>query len=161
MKRVWKISETAQSELSLLKPKTLISKTPFLFTNNILIKTQINRFLLADYYCSQPNISSNPYPNIIGLFENRWSNADIQAKQELVHMISVLRDELIGVSKNGQNEIFRVLDEKGSSLFRVYANGDAFVELVKQLESWPCCALEVTSFSPFCDYDIEFDVFVV
>lgn len=76
MKRVWKISETAQSELPLLKPKPL-----FLF------------------------------------------------------------------SKNGQNEIFRVLDEKGSSLFRVYATGDAFVELIKQLEPWPRCALQVTSFS--------------
>lgn len=145
MKRVWKISETAQSEFSLLKPnpKTLFSKTPFLITNNYFIKTPIKSLFLADHYCSQPSISSNPFPNIIGLFENRWANADIQAKQELEHKVSVLRDELIRVSKNGQNVIFRVLDEKGSCLFRVYANGDAFVELVKQLECWPRCALQV------------------
>lgn len=104
-------------------------------------------FFLADHYCFQPTINSNSFPNIIGLFEIRWSDADIQAKQELVHKVSVLRDELIRVSNNGQNEIFRVLDEKGSSLFRVYANGDAFVELIKQLEPWPRCALQVTSFS--------------
>lgn len=148
MRRVWKISETAQSELSLLKPKpkTLFSKTPFLYTNNIFFKTPINRLFLADHYCSQPNISSNPFPNNIGLVANRWSDADIQARQELLHKVSMLRDELIRVSENGQNEIFRVLDEKGRSLFRGYADGYAFVELVKQLEPWSRCALQVTSF---------------
>ncbi|KAL8100875.1 pentatricopeptide repeat-containing protein At2g30780-like [Apium graveolens] len=142
MKRVWKISETAHSELPLLKPKpkTLFSITPFIITHNTFTKTPINRLFFADHYCSQPNINSNPFPKITGLFENRGCNVDIQ---ELVHEVSLLRDELIRVSKYGRNVIFRVLDEKGSSLFRDYGNGDAFVELVKQLERWPRCALQV------------------
>ncbi|KAL1832886.1 hypothetical protein ACET3Z_002537 [Daucus carota] len=144
MKRVWKISsESAQSKLSLLKHKTLFSKTPFLITNNSFIKLRFNWLFLAHSYCSQSAVHSNAFPNIVGLFDNRWSNAEIQSKQDLVQKVSVLRDELIWVSGYGQNEIFRVLDEKGRWFFKGCANGNAFVELLRQLESWPRCALEV------------------
>ena len=148
MKRVWKISsESAQSKLSLLKHKTLFSKTPFLITNNSFIKLRFNWLFLAHSNCSQSAVHSNAFPNIVGLFDNRWSNAEIQSKQDLVQKVSVLRDELIWVSGYGQNEIFRVLDEKGRWFFKGCANGNAFVELLRQLESWPRCALEVKKIS--------------
>lgn len=154
MKRVWKLSETGHTELIILrafitKPKNLVSQTPFLITNNP-ITTSTNRFSLKDSFYSHPHLNSIPFPNIIGLFSDRLSHNELQAKEDLIHKASVLRNELISVDDCRQDLIFRVLDEKANSWFKCYDDGAAFVELLRQLEFLPRCALEVTFFAPFC-----------
>ncbi|KAL8089421.1 pentatricopeptide repeat-containing protein At2g30780-like [Apium graveolens] len=147
MKRVWKLSETAQSELTTLrtfitKPKITVSQTPHLITTNP-ITTSTTRFSLKDSFNSHFNSNSIPFPNIIGLFSDRLSHNEMQAKEDLIYKASLLRNELIGVDDCRQDLIFKVLDEKGSSWFKCYDDGAAFVELLRQLESFPHCALEV------------------
>ncbi|KAK1357010.1 Pentatricopeptide repeat-containing protein [Heracleum sosnowskyi] len=147
MKRVWKLSESAESKLMtfrtlITKPKNTVSQTPYLITTNP-ITTSTHRFSLKDSFHSHPNLNSIPFPNIIGLFSDRLSHNEMQAKEDLIHKASVLRNELIRVDDFRQDLIFRVLDEKGSSWFKCYDDGAAFVELLRQLEFSPRCAVEV------------------
>lgn len=156
MKRVLKLTESAQSEFITLrtfitKPKNLVSQTPFLITT-IPITTSTHRFSLKDSFHSHPNFNSIPFPNIIGLFSDRLSHYEMQAKEDLIYKASVLRNELIQVDDCRQDLIFRVLDEKGCSWFKCYDDGAAFVELLRQLEFVPRCALEVTFLALFCDF---------
>ncbi|KAL1827397.1 hypothetical protein ACET3Z_005809 [Daucus carota] len=147
MKRVLKLSESAQTDLIALrtfitKPKIILPQTPFLITNNP-ITTSTTRFSLKDSFYSQPSLNSIPFPNIIGLFSDRLSVNEIQAKEDLINKASVLRNELIRVEGSREDLIFRLLDEKGTSWFKCFDDGAAFVELLRQLESYPRCALQV------------------
>ncbi|CAL5433129.1 unnamed protein product [Camellia sinensis] len=140
MKRVWRISDAAQAELFLhrssAKPKTLTNPLP------ILSKISTQRFIRELYASQNPKPSSLSFPNIIGLFANKWSCADIRAREDLCVKVSLLRDELLQ-SVDDADEIVRVLEEKGVSLFKIHSDGSAFVELLNQLRSWPPLAIEV------------------
>lgn len=79
---------------------------------------------------------------MIGLFSDKHSELDLRVREELRGKVSQLRDELVP-SGDDSDMVVRVLEEKGESLFRSYSNGSAFVELLKQLSSWPYLALQV------------------
>ncbi|KAM7521540.1 hypothetical protein LguiA_011442 [Lonicera macranthoides] len=150
MKRVWKISETAQAELFLLhhrcssKPKTLTS--PLLSNknnNNNFTRSSSRRFIRYSYLQSS-STTTESFSNIINLFVDRdkWMHANARARENLNNKVSELRDELLQTVEEGE-EFFSVLEEKGDSLFRSYPDGSALVELLKQLDSCPQLALEV------------------
>ncbi|KAA8543183.1 hypothetical protein F0562_021322 [Nyssa sinensis] len=139
MKRVWKISDTAQAELFLhrcsAKPKTLM--TPL--AN--LTRTSTRRFIRE--VCTQTPSSPNSFASIIDLFADKWwIYADTRARKDLSSKVSQLRDELLQ-TVDDYDQIGSILEEKGASLFRSYSDGSALVELLKQLASWPHLALEV------------------
>ena len=116
MRRVWK------SDLTRTKPKTLIPDFPNL-TRVTHTRTPLQGPL---------NIAS-----LIGLFADKHPESE-----ELRGKASLLRDELVG-SCDDAGKVVRVLEEKGETFFRTYSNGSAFVELMKQLSSWPSVALQV------------------
>lgn len=143
MKRVWKISDAAQSELFLhrtsAKTKPLTPNHSYLF--NTSIRTSTNRFI-REICHSNPSFSSHPFPNIIGLFSDRLCDADVKDKEDLITKVSKLRDELVQ-NEDKNEQILLVLDEKGSALLRSYSDGAAFVELLHQLDSSRQLAFEV------------------
>ncbi|GFY98758.1 hypothetical protein Acr_13g0001590 [Actinidia rufa] len=81
-------------------------------------------------------------PNVVGLFADKWSHADARAREDLLAKVSKLRDELVSNFDDG-DEIARILEANGVSLFDSYSDGSAFVELLKQLCSSPSLALDV------------------
>lgn len=139
MKRLWKISDAAQAEMLLPKPKTLPA-SPFLLT---LTNCPIYRFTTG-----LVNAPVNPsFPTIVGLFFDKLA-PDSSARDDLRNKVVQLRDELVRnvEEESGQfcmDKIESVLEEKGKSLFRSYSDGSACVELLKQLHSKPHLALEV------------------
>ncbi|KAG5567639.1 hypothetical protein RHGRI_002991 [Rhododendron griersonianum] len=140
MKRVWRIKSdaaAAQSELSFLH-RTNPTKKP-LPNPTLLARTSAQRF-----YSSQSNpCPNNSFPNIVGLFADKWSyNPDSRAREDLCTKVSRLRDELL-FNADSSDRIVRVLEGLGEPLFRGYSDGSAFVELLKQLRSSPSLALEV------------------
>jgi len=148
MKRVWKITDAAaQAELfCFTKPKTLASSSsssPFNFT---LTKSPNYAFATRDL---NPHHSSKyTFPtNILSLFADKLAPSDSSAKEDLRNKVTRLKEELVLRFEDSEDYVFRVLEEKGASLFRSYSDGSAFIELLKQLSSWPHLALEV--FFPF------------
>lgn len=144
MKRVWRIKSdaaAAQSELSFLH-RTNPTKKP-LPNPTLLARTSAQRF-----YSSQSNqCPNNSFPNIVGLFADKWSyNPDSRAREDLCTKVSRLRDELL-FNADSSDRIVRVLEGLGEPLFRGYSDGSAFVELLKQLRSSPSLALEVMFFT--------------
>lgn len=144
MKRVWKITDAAaQAELfCFTKPKTLASSSsssPFNFT---LTKSPNYAFATRDL---NPHHSSKyTFPtNILSLFADKLAPSDSSAKEDLRNKVTRLKEELVLRFEDSEDYVFRVLEEKGASLFRSYSDGSAFIELLKQLSSWPHLALEV------------------
>lgn len=80
--------------------------------------------------------------DLVGLFTDKISVSDARAREDLCNRVAILKDELVRNVEDSDG-VSRVLDEKGSVLFRGYSDGSAFVELLKQLNSWPHLALEV------------------
>ncbi|ONH93741.1 hypothetical protein PRUPE_8G249700 [Prunus persica] len=146
MKRVWKLSDAAQSEL--LCRHRCSSKTKTLPPYNLTLTNSPNyrftRDVNAQNHSSSSPSSSSPtsFPSIIGLFIDKPSPQDLRAREDLVHKVTQLRDELVQNSGDS-DEFVRVLEEKGSSFFSSYGNGYAVVELMNQLRSWPHLAVEV------------------
>ncbi|KAI5316060.1 hypothetical protein L3X38_045236 [Prunus dulcis] len=146
MKRVWKLSDAAQSEL--LCRHRCSSKTKTLPPYNLTLTNSPNyrftRDVNAQNHSSSSPSSSSPtsFPSIIGLFIDKPSPQDLRAREDLVHKVTQLRDELVQ-NIGDSDEFVRVLEEKGSSFFSSYGNGYAVVELMNQLRSWPHLAVEV------------------
>ncbi|CAB4281465.1 unnamed protein product [Prunus armeniaca] len=146
MKRVWKLSDAAQSEL--LCRHRCSSKTKALPPYNLTLTNSPNyrftRDVTAQNHSSSSPYSSSPtsFSSIIGLFSDKPSPQDLRAREDLVHKVTQLRDELVQ-NIGDCDEFVRVLEEKGSSFFSSYGNGYAVVELMNQLRSWPHLAVEV------------------
>ena len=148
MKRVWKITDAAaQAELfCFTKPKTLASpssSSPFNFT---LTKSPNYCFATRDLNPHHSGKSTFP-TNLLSLFADKLAPSDSSAKEDLRNKVTRLKEELVLSFEDSEDYVFRVLEEKGASLFRSYSDGSAFIELLKQLSSWPHLALEV--FFPF------------
>lgn len=139
MKRVFKISDTAQAELfCFAKTKTLTS-SPFIFTltksPNHLVKTR-------DLNVQTQNPSKANFYNIVRLFLDKFSSSNSRAREDLRNKVAQLKLKLV-LNIEDTDKIAGVLKENGVSLFRSYSDGSACVELLKQLSSWPYLALEV------------------
>lgn len=120
LKRVWRISDASQSELFIhlhrfpSNPKTL--KPPF------------------------ANVK-NSYQSIVNLFAHKDSYADTKPN-DIYTKVSQLKHELLRKKENS-DEIVRVLEDKGGSLFTGHSDGSTLVYLLKQLRSSPTLAIEV------------------
>ncbi|KAJ9187705.1 hypothetical protein P3X46_003129 [Hevea brasiliensis] len=125
MKRVFKISDAVQAELLSRRRLPTVSHTlaPFTFT---LTKSLVYR--LAREH-GQTLLPANVVPNVIALLSNKFSQVETNDWNDLRAKVSHLRDEL-------------VLGEKRDLLFGMYTDGSAFIELLKQLVSWPHLAVE-------------------
>nr|POE64767.1 pentatricopeptide repeat-containing protein [Quercus suber] len=145
MKRVWKITDAAaQAEFfCFTKPKTLASSSssssPFNFT---LTKSPNYGFASRDLNPHHSSKSTFP-TNILSLFVDKLAPSDSPAKEDLRNKVTRLKEELVLSFEDSEDYVFRVLEEKGASLIRSYSDGSAFIELLKQLSSWPHLALEV------------------
>lgn len=139
MKRVWKISDVAQAEVLVHRSsaKLKIKATPL----PSLTRASNSRFK-REIYSPTRSLCPNAFPNIIGLFTDKLSPWDLKAREDLRHKVSQLRDELL-VNVDDSDGIIQVLEEKGISLFTIYSDGSALVELLNQLRSWPQLSLEV------------------
>ncbi|KAF4357685.1 hypothetical protein F8388_007221 [Cannabis sativa] len=144
MKRVWKISHLAQSQLlchhgcfsSAAKRKT---PTPFAFPVNEFPNYGFIRDFNAD---THPPPSSGFPPEVIGLFSLNQSHQDSTHWEDLTRKVTQLRDELL-MNDDDSDSAIRLLEEKGDSLIGNCAVGYPVVELLKQLDSRPRLALKV------------------
>ncbi|XP_062086472.1 pentatricopeptide repeat-containing protein At2g30780 isoform X1 [Humulus lupulus] len=146
MKRVWKISQSAQAQLlchhgcssSAAKPKTLM---PFAFPTNEFPNYGFIRDLNAETHPPPPSSPGFP-PEIIGLFSlNQW-HQDSRHWEDLTRKVTQLRDELFLIDDDSDNSI-RLLEEKGDTLLRSCTVGYPVLELLKQLDSRPRLALKM------------------
>ncbi|CAN6693867.1 unnamed protein product [Malus baccata var. baccata] len=154
MKRVWKLSDAAQSELlsrhrssaAAAASKTL-QHPPYAFTLTNSPSYRLTRDVNAQTHSSSAAAPSSSSPlismsSIIDLFRDKPSPQDLRAREDLARTASELRDEL--VQNIGDSEkIVRVLEEKGCSSLWEWKDGLGVVELLNQLRSWPQLALEV------------------
>lgn len=101
----------------------------------------------AQSYSSSSSSSQYVWPNVIGLFSGKWNYSDSLLANDLRDKVSKLRDELVMHSGDVEN-LHKVLEEKGVSLFRKYRDGSAVVELLTQLSSSPQLAIEVHFLTP-------------
>ncbi|KAJ8898707.1 hypothetical protein K2173_004741 [Erythroxylum novogranatense] len=143
MKRVCSISDATQPDMlgSLYKSFSKARlPTPHIFT---LTKSP-NHWFARDL-CAQSDAGSQPTrvsSNIIALFSDSFSRRDDKYSEDLRKTVSGLADEVVQ-NVGDFDKVFGILDEKREPLFRKYRDGSAFVELLKQLGSWPNLALEV------------------
>lgn len=90
---------------------------------------------------------SNQFPNIIGLFSDKWGGDFGTDKGDVVSKVTKLKDELVEIREYG-DRVLGVLDEKGAALFgHSDNNGDALVELLHMLDNEHQLSLEVLLFS--------------
>ncbi|KAM5563854.1 pentatricopeptide repeat-containing protein [Rosa sericea] len=148
MKRIWRLSDAAQSELFSRhrcspKPKTL---TPYTYTLTNSANFRFTRDVVND--AQNPSPSPSPPPNsfssVITLFTDQPSPQEIRAREDLARKVNHLRAEL--VQSAGESEkIVRVLEDKGCEFLWSYNFKDVIpiVELMHQLRHWPHLALEV------------------
>ncbi|KAJ4727562.1 putative Pentatricopeptide repeat-containing protein [Melia azedarach] len=132
MKRVWKLSDVAPTELHrhYSKPKTLSPLS--LFTLTTSSNNRCTRGLCAP-------TTNSAFTRVIKLLTEKLAYPDTRVREDLVRTVSVLRDELV----ENVDDLDRVLDDKGLSLFRRHSDGSAFIELMNQLGSSPKLAIEV------------------
>ncbi|KAH7838229.1 hypothetical protein Vadar_023770 [Vaccinium darrowii] len=136
LKRVWTISDTSQSELFIhlhrfpSNPKT--RKPPFANVKNSYQSIVKN---------SYQSIVKNSYQSIVNLFAHEDSYADTKPN-DIYTKVSKLKHELLRKKENS-DEIVRVLEDKGGSLFTGHSDGSTLVYLLKQLRSSPTLAIEV------------------
>lgn len=144
MKRVWRLSEFAQTEQSLLKCRNMHSNS--LKTHKIIIKPSLQARFLREYVTQAPYSCSSQtaWSSVISQFLDKCGSrsAESRADEYLREKVSELREEILRHNDNVEG-IEKVLKEKGVSLFRRYSDGSAVVELFTQLKSFPVLALEV------------------
>lgn len=150
MKRIWRISDAAQSEFLSRhrcpgKPKTL---TPYTYTLTNSPNFRFTRDVVNDAQNPSPSSSCCPktFSSVIALFTGKPSPQELRAREDLAHKVNQLRKEL--VQNVGDSEkIVRVLEEKGSSFFLCckFLDVNSFLELLNKLDRWPYLALEVFS----------------
>lgn len=152
MKRWRKLSDAAQSELLFIRKFT--SSNPKALTHSPITKSLTLTSSFIRKFCTQStSSSSNSSLDTYEFFADRWSNAEVRAREALCSEIAQLREELVGVGDDDNaEEIKRVLEEKGSCLFRIYPRGEAFIELLDQLVSFPSLAITVSNWRRQADY---------
>ncbi|KAJ0053434.1 hypothetical protein Pint_01098 [Pistacia integerrima] len=140
MKRLWKLSDAVQAELQCLhrhthssKPKTIPPPSLFTLTND-------TNYRFTHDLCSPSR--TNTFESIISLFSDKLAHLNASAREDLTKNVSSLTVELLQYVAD-LHRVYGVLEEKGLPLFQNHKDGSAFVELLKQLGSWPKLALEV------------------
>ncbi|MCD7447790.1 hypothetical protein HAX54_034776 [Datura stramonium] len=131
MKRVWRIPDAFHIEAILRRSSENCRKIARGSTSTFWV-----RGLAGEALSSQPTWSQ-----VFSLFAGRGSPADSLVKQDMKEKVSSLRDELLPYSADAE-KIEKILSDRGVSLFRRYADGSAFSELLKQLSSSPGLALQ-------------------
>ncbi|XP_044503881.1 pentatricopeptide repeat-containing protein At2g30780 [Mangifera indica] len=141
MKRVWKLSDVVQAELQCLHRRSHSSKPPkSLPPLSLFTFTKSTNYRFTRGCCSSSR--ANTFQTVIGLFSDKLAYRDASAREDLAKNVSSLTIELLQYVADLE-KVCRVLDEKGLPLFQNHNDGSAFVELLKQLGSWPDIALEV------------------
>lgn len=140
MKRVWKLSDAAQTELLLQRLQGHSSKPKTLPPHSVFTLTKYSNHSFTRGLCA--SATHTVFPTLIRLLSETLTLPDTRVRKDLTQTVSALRDELLE-NVDDLDKVFRVLDEKGLSLFRRHSNGYAFVELMNQLGSRPRLALEV------------------
>lgn len=144
MKRVWGLSEFAQTEQFLLKCRNMAYDS--LNTHKIIIYSSIPARFVREYVTQTPctGSSQTAWSSIISQFLDKCGtrSAESRADEYLIEKASELREEILS-HKDDVEGIEKVLKEMGVSLFRRYSDGSAVVELLTQLKSYPVLALEV------------------
>lgn len=143
MKRVWKLSDAAQTELLLQRLQRHSSKPKTLPPLSVFTLTKSPNHSFTRDLCAPA--THTVFPTLVRLLSETLTYPDARVRKDLSQTVSALRDELLD-NVDDLDKVFRVLDEKGLCLFRRHINGYAFVELMKQLGSRPRLALEVATF---------------
>lgn len=143
MKRVWKLSDAAQTELLLQRLQRHSSKPKTLPPLSVFTLTKSPNHSFTRDLCAPA--THTVFPTLVRLLSETLTYPDARVRKDLTQTVSALRDELLE-NVDDLDKVFRVLDEKGLCLFRRHSNGYAFVELMKQLGSRPRLALEVATF---------------
>ncbi|KAM0007778.1 putative pentatricopeptide repeat-containing protein PPR5 [Helianthus debilis subsp. tardiflorus] len=129
MKRVFRIYDIGAAKSELLHSHRGIV-TPKCPTNPTRIPTATR------------SLSSKAMSDLYGQFADKWTYAEVRAKEELIEKVSLFRDELM---KNVKDEYTfeNLLEVEGSNLFKMYSDGAALIELLRLLESSPHLAIKV------------------
>lgn len=121
---------------------------PFTFS----LAQTLNYYLFPHGLHTQSHSSSSPspslssfslLPNIIELFSNKPSNHDLLVRSIMQRKVTKVRHELIQNSEDS-DKIVKKLEDSEDLLLQKHADGSSFVELLKQLDSQPRLALEVS-----------------
>ncbi|XP_030552460.1 pentatricopeptide repeat-containing protein At2g30780-like [Rhodamnia argentea] len=139
MKRAWKISVSAHTELLCLQRS---SRNPRILRPHLLGHARSPAHGFSREICDMAAPSSAGVREIMEMFIDKFARVENRAVlgEGVLARVLELRDELVQL--NGRDEIVRVLDEKADPLL-LSVDALAFLELLKQLDSWPHRALEV------------------
>ncbi|KAI7748359.1 hypothetical protein M8C21_012997 [Ambrosia artemisiifolia] len=129
MKRVFRISNIGAAKSELLYSRCGFF-TPKFSTNPTTVSTATR------------SLSSTAISDLYGHFADKWTYAEVRAKEELLEKVSLFRDELM---KNVKDECSfeNLLEVEGWNLFKMYSDGAALIELLRLLESSPHLAIKV------------------
>lgn len=143
MKRVRKLSDAAQAEFQCLHRHTHSSKPETLSPLSVFTLTKSTDYRFSRYFSSPSR--PNPSQSRIRLLFDKLAYPDASAREDLTKNVSSLTVELLQYVGD-LDRVYEILDEKGLPLSQNNSDGSAFVELIKQLRSWPELALEVVYF---------------
>ncbi|KAL8224458.1 hypothetical protein R6Q57_019933 [Mikania cordata] len=129
MKRVFRIYDIGSSR-GLFMPKFPANRTTIPSTTR-WVSTEVSQ-----------SSSSKAISDLYGQFADKWTYADIRAKEELIEKVSLFKDKLMK-NVNDEYSFENLLEVKGWNLFKLYSDGTAFVELLRLLESSPHLAIKV------------------
>ncbi|KAK9070713.1 hypothetical protein SSX86_011115 [Deinandra increscens subsp. villosa] len=134
MKRAFRIYDIG-AELLYCPRGFIIPRLP---TNQTTITTTI-RWVSTEISQSS---SSKAISDLYGQFADKWTYADVRAKEELIEKVSLFRDELMKNVKD-EHSFENLLEVEGWNLFKMYSDGAAFIELLRLLEPSPHLAIKV------------------
>ncbi|XP_051143458.1 pentatricopeptide repeat-containing protein At2g30780 [Andrographis paniculata] len=139
MKRFWRLSQFPKSP-NLNSPSLAPAKPP---SGSASRYSQAIRHHSTHHSPdSDPNATPLLSSHIIALFTNTRTSETQHLNEDLIDEVSKLKDQILD-QNDDVDKLDKILQEKASPLFRMYSDGSAAVELLKQLKPFPRLALEV------------------